>query len=178
MRETHGHNAGAFAPFCFFSAVGCRALSHQNHAPKSPAWYFGHSAAQAFFPAAGAAQQAIAAHRTKAVPGAICLRLGALRGRFPHAQRCARKLSARHNGAGFVGEQIVAPRSIRACAKSPRGHGGGQQTRSPTALKTVGWPPAANSATANSRDPTRSTLPFDRHRSINRMQSTPRRRPV
>ena len=85
---------------------------------------------------------------------------GALRGNVSDRRANAPRNAPIHGQstqAGFFGVQMVAPRSISACAKSPARADGHQALR-----RGAGCPALAagnSSSTANSRATTRSTLP-------------------
>ncbi len=81
-------------------------------------------------------------------------REGLLRRRAPARRR--HRSTDTSTQAGFFGVQMVAPRSISACAKSPARRGGSSDAAS--ALMR-GFAAGNSSSTANSRVTTRSTLP-------------------
>ena len=86
-------------------------------------------------------------------------RFGALRGNVcgsPRRRAAQSSIHGQSAQAGFTGVQIVAPRSISACAKSPARASGA----SVCARRWISGLAAGNSSsTANSRVTTRSTLP-------------------
>src|SRR6185503_1788408 len=97
---------------------------------------------------------------TKAAPRrSLPSRFGALRGNVSWSPR-AFAAHARFHGqsaqAGRFGEQIVAPRSIIACAKSPERLAGNSDDAS---RLIAGLAPGDSCSTANSRAKTRSILP-------------------
>ena len=75
----------------------------------------------------------------------------------PRARAAQASIQGQSAQAGFFGVQMVAPRSISACAKSPARAAGTSVCGEP--LDRAAWPRAVRSSTANSLATTRSTLP-------------------
>ena len=97
--------------------------------------------------------------RTPRRAAACPSRFGALRGKVSGVAARARRAGSIHGQsaqAGFFGVQIVAPRSIIACAKSPARASGTSVCASAADLRLGG---RQSRSIANSRATTRSTLP-------------------
>ena len=124
--------------------------------------HFGHAAEQAFRrPRAHQHDNRRRAARRRPRRGAARLRASAPCAETSRRRRARAPRKPSFHGqsaqAGFFGVQMVAPRSIIACAKSPA-RARGVSARAKRA-DLAAWPPAAASSTAKSRAITRSILP-------------------